>query len=208
MRLSARPSKKNWRGSLPRLDELRLSAVNATLGKWGRLVMKLLYKRAQTDGVSGKVTFKVWAQTELDEDEKHIVQRYKFDSAKLIDVFQPNLLRMAIGVGLAAAVGLYLLLWMMGIPMTTLLSVAGGAGAGYFYYDRNRESVFVRDLIHGRNFACDSIVDLARKEAWLTTVVSVLRQIMESAKLWDGTETISIEALSKEEAKYITLKGL
>jgi hypothetical protein len=170
--------------------------------------MKLLFKRAQTDGVSGKVTFKLWAQTELDDDEKHMVQRYKFDSAKLIDVFQPDLMRFSIGVGLAAAIVLYLLLWSMGFPMVTLLSLAGGAGAAYFYYDRNRESVFVRDLIHGRHFACDSIVDLARKEAWLTTVVSVLRQIMESAKLWDGTETIPIEALSKEEAKYITLKGL
>jgi hypothetical protein len=88
------------------------------------------------------------------------------------------------------------------------LGLAGGAGAAYFYYDRNRESVFVRDLIHGRHFACDSIVDLARKEAWLASVVSVLRQIMESAKHWDGTETIPIEALSKEEAKYIALKGL
>jgi hypothetical protein len=170
--------------------------------------MKLLYKRAQVDGVSGKITFRLWAQTELDEDEQHIVQRYNFDNAKLIDVFQPNLFRMAVGIGIAAAVGVYVLLWMTGIPMTTLLSLAGGAGAGYFYYDRNRESVYMRDLIHGRNFACDSIVDLARKEAWLTTVVSVLRQIMESAKLWDGTETIPIEALSKEEAKYITLKGL
>jgi hypothetical protein len=170
--------------------------------------MKLLFKRAQTDGVSGKVTFKLWAQTELDDDEKQMVQRYKFDSAKLIDVFQPNLLRTAIGVGIAAAIGLYVLFSMMGIPMTTLLGLAGGAGAAYFYYDRNRESVFVRDLIHGRHFACDSIVDLARKEAWLASVVSVLRQIMESAKHWDGTETIPIEALSKEEAKYIALKGL
>ena len=76
--------------------------------------MNLLYKRGQTDGVSGKVTFKLWAQTELDEDEKHIVQRYKFDNAKLIDVFQPNLLRTAVGVGLAAVVVLYLLLWIDG----------------------------------------------------------------------------------------------
>jgi hypothetical protein len=169
--------------------------------------MKLLFKRAQTDGVSGKVTFKLWAQTELD-DEKHMVTRYKFDSAKLIDVFQPNLMRTAIGLGVAAFVLLFALLWTTGFAFALLVGFAGGACATYFYYDRNRESVFVRDLIHGRHFACDSIVDLARKEAWLASVVSVLRQIMESAKHWDGTETIPIEALSKEEAKYITLKGL
>ena len=172
--------------------------------------MKLLYKRAQTDGVSGKVTFKLWAQTELDEDEKHIVQRYKFDSAKLIDILQPKLVSKTISVGFAVSAAVAILLAAMGstYDVAWFLGFCSGAVLAYFFYDRNRESVYVRDLIHGRHFACDSIVDLARKEAWLTTVVSVLRQIMESAKHWDGTETIPIEALSKEEAKYITLKGL
>ena len=40
--------------------------------------MNLLFKRAQTDDATGKVKvkFKLWAQTELDEDEQHIVKRY------------------------------------------------------------------------------------------------------------------------------------
>ncbi len=31
---------------------------------------------------------------------------------------------------------------------------------------------------------------------------------MESAKHWDGTETIDVEALPKEQAKYVMIKGL
>lgn len=170
--------------------------------------MNLLFKRGQADGVSGKVTFNLWAQTELDDDEKHIVQRYKFDSAKLIDVFQPNLLRKSIGVGLAAFVVIFTLAWGLGRGPALIIGFLAGGGSGYFYYDRNRESVYVRDLIHGRTFSCDSIVDLVRKEAWLGTVVAILRQVMETAKNWDGTETIKIEALTKAEAKFIALKGI
>lgn len=170
--------------------------------------MNLLYKRGQTDGVSGRVTFSLWAQTELDDDERHIVQRYRFDNAKLIDVLQPDLFRTASTVGLVAAIFAYLLLWSAGVPLTLFLSIILGAGAGYFYYDRKRESVYVRDLIHGRTFTCDSVVDLVRKEAWLGTVVSILRQVMETAKHWDGIEAIPIEPLSKAEAKLIALRGI
>jgi hypothetical protein len=167
--------------------------------------MNLLFKRQQSEG-NGKVKFKLWAQTELDEDEQHIVKRYRFDGAKLIDVFQPNLLRNAIlvALGVSVVVSFVLSRFALGLP----IGVSAGIAAGYFFYDRKRESVLVRDLIHGRYFACDSVIELARKEAWLSTVVAVLRQVMETAKHWDGTETIPIAALSKEEAKYIALKGL
>lgn len=168
--------------------------------------MNLLLKRNQTDGAIGKVKFTLWAKTELDEDEEHIVRRYRFDNAKVIDVLQPNLPRNAVLIGLGAAALAFVILFR--VPFNNILAVAIGIGAGWFFYDRKRESLFVRDLIHGRYFTCDSVVDLARKEAWLAAVIAVLRQVMETAKHWDGTETIPIEALSKEEAKYIAIKGL
>lgn len=168
--------------------------------------MNLLFKREQTDDATGKVKFKLWAQTELDEDEQHIVKRYRFDGAKLIDVFQPNLMRNAILIVLG--VGIVVMFVLSQFPLGVPIGVIAGLAAGYVFYDRNRESVLVRDLIHGRHFTCESVVDLARKEAWLSTVVAVLRQVMETAKHWDGTEIIQIAALSKEEAKYIVLKGL
>jgi hypothetical protein len=167
--------------------------------------VNLLFKREQSD-TAGKVKFKLWAKTELDDDEQHIVKRYHFDGAKLIDVFQPNLMRNAVLI--AAAVGVVVAALLFRFSLGWVIGLGAGIAAGYFFYDRNRESVLVSDLIHGRHFSCDSVVDLARKEAWLTTVVAVLRQIMETARHWDGTQTIRVEALSKEEAKYVALKGL
>lgn len=170
--------------------------------------MNLLLKREQTDGGMGRVKFKLWAKAELDEDEAQIVKRYRFDEAKLIDIFQPGLLRNAITLGLGAAVLAFVLLLSVNFQFAMVVGALAGAVVGYFYYDHTRESVWVRDLIHGRHFACDSVVDLARKEAWLALVVSFLRQVMVSAKHWDGTETVPIAALSQQEAKYIAVKGI
>lgn len=85
-------------------------------GAVGGKRMNLLFKRGQTEG-AGKVTFKLWAKTELDEDEQRIIKRYRFDSAKLIDVFQPNLLRNAILIafGVGAVVSLVLLQFLFGL---------------------------------------------------------------------------------------------
>ena len=186
------------------LDGSRLPITNGLIAM-GEFFMNLLFKRAQTDS-AGKVKFKLWAQTELDENEQHIVKRYRFDGphVRVIDVLQPNQLRNAVFDALAAGVVVTYLLsqFVLGIP----IGVSAGIAAGYFFYDRKRESVLMRDLIHGRHFSCDSIVDLAHKEAWLTDVVATLRQVMESAKHWDGTETIPIPVLSKEAAKQITAR--
>ena len=168
--------------------------------------MNLLFKRAQTDGATGKVKFRLWAAAELDDDEQRIVKRYRFDDAVLIQVDVPNLLRNAAIVALATGLVVMLLLLQMSLGMP--IAAAAGLAAGYFYYDRKRESVLVRDLINGRYFACNSVVELARKEAWVKDAVAVFRQVMETAKHWDGTETIPIVALSKEDAKYIALKAL
>jgi hypothetical protein len=168
--------------------------------------MNLLLRRAQTTGTIGGVQFKLWAKTELDDDEHHIIGRYRFDNARVIVVPQPSLSRNAIVIGVGFAAVLAFLMWrsVFGMPV----AIIAGIAAGYFYYDYCRETVFVRDLMYGRYFTCDSVVDLARKEAWLKYVVAVLRQVMETAKHWDGTETIPIAALSVEEAKYIAIKGL
>lgn len=61
--------------------------------------------------------------------------------------------------------------------------------------------------MHGRYFSCGSVVELARKEAWLETATAFLRQVMESAKHWDGTERRPVEVLPKDEAKRIILRG-
>ena len=89
-----------------------------------------------------------------------------------------------------------------------VLALIAGLGAGYWWYHQKRETIYVKDLLHGRHFNCDSVVELARKEAWLGTVVSFLRQVMESAKHWDGTERHTVEPLPKDEARQVIIKGI
>ncbi len=171
--------------------------------------MKLLLKRNQTAGKVGKVIFRLWGKVELDEDESEIVKRYKFDDAILIEAVQPTLIRNTALIAGGVWVVLFgVLVSGMGGTGAFLVAVAGGGGAGYFYFHQKRETIFVKDLMHGRYFTCASIIELARKEAWLGIVTSFLRQVMESAKQWDGTETLDIEALPKDEAKLVMLKGL
>lgn len=169
--------------------------------------MKLLFKREQSSGQTGTVKFKLWGKVELEEQESEIIARYAFDKAILIDAFQPALMRKSAYVGAAAfLVALSLLSSMVNVPIAMFLALIAGAAAGYFFYDKKRDTVFVRDLMHGRYFSCDSVVDLARKEAWLAHITAYLRQVMESAKHWGGTETVPIPVLSKEDAKELIIR--
>lgn len=171
--------------------------------------MDLLFKREQTPGKLTRVNFKLWGKLEFTEDEKALVDRYHFEEACLIEVIQPNLLRQAILIGIGAFI-------IVGMALTNainagagvLLGLIAGGGAGYWWVNEKRETIFVKDLMHGRNFKCDSVVELARKEAWLEYVCGFLRQVMESAKHWDGVDRHKIEPLPKDEARQVILKGL
>lgn len=178
--------------------------VSASRGQ----VMNLLFKREQTSGELTRVRFKLWGKIELDAEEQGLIDRYNLDDAMLIEVLQPDLLRKAIYVGIAATIGAAVILPFIFGGFGAVLCLAAGIGAGWWYANEKRETIYVRDLMHGRHFKCDSVVDLARKEAWLATVVSFLRQVMETAKHWDGTESQKIEPLPKDEARQVILRGL
>jgi hypothetical protein len=171
--------------------------------------MKLLFKREQSAGKVGRVRFKLWAKVDFDEGEMEIVKGYRFDEAVLIAALQPGLIRstifVSIGVFFVASI---FLTAMLGMVAGTLVSVIAAFLAGAWWLNEKRETIFVRDLIHGRHFSCPSVIDLTSKEAYLEQIASFLRQVMESAKNWDGTETIDIPALGKAEAKYMMLKSL
>lgn len=171
--------------------------------------MELLFKREQTTGKIARVSFKLWSKVEFDEDEKEIVKRYRFADAILIAALQPNLIRMTVFIAIGVFVlvfGFFASVASFGVGFS--FGILAGGGVGYWYLNENRETIFVKDLIHGRYFSCNSVVELARKEAWLRTVVSYLRQVMESAKHWDGTERHLVEPLPKDEAMRVILKGL
>lgn len=171
--------------------------------------MELLFRREQTSGHFGRVNFKLWSKIELDQEERAIIKRYRLDEASLIEVFQPKLLRNAIIFAFIAFMVISGLA-ALELPMRTavLIGLAGSVVIGFLYFHENRETIFVRDLLYGRHFSCPSVVELARKEAWLGYVVSFLRQVMESAKHWDGTERHTVEALPKDEARQVIIRGL
>ena len=171
--------------------------------------MELLFKREQTAGKLRRVNFKLWGKIELDSDEQEIVRRYHFDEAVLIAALQPNLLRATTFIAVGVFIVVFAIIasnWSVGTGV--IIGLLAGGGAGYWYLHEKHETIFVRDLLHGRHFVCDSVVELARKEAWLSVVVSFLRQVMESAKHWDGTEHLTIEALPKDEARQVILRGI
>lgn len=169
--------------------------------------MELMFKREQTNEGVLKVKFKLWAKIELDDEEQALVDKYDFDDAILIALEQPDLLRHAALIGILAwIVGTGFLSTMMPMMLSVPLGIAAGIGAAFWWVNEKRETIFVKDLIHGRHFKCPSVIELAKKEAWLTQVVAALRQVMVSAKHWDGTEQFQIDPLPKDEAKQIILR--
>ncbi len=169
--------------------------------------MDILFKREQNNAASGGVNFKLWGKIELDDDEKAIVKKYKFADAILIFVDQPGLFRKSAMVGFGVML-LALIVLSAAKTIGMIMALIVGVGAGYFYYHQKRETLYVKDLLHGRHFVCDSVIELARKEAWLGTIVSFLRQVMESAKHWDGTERHIVDPLPKDEARQVIIKGI
>lgn len=171
--------------------------------------MELLFQRKQTHAMVGGVKFKLWGKIQLDMDEESIVRKYKFDDAVLIVVDQPTLFRRSLLAGaLAFVIAGAFASTELSLGVSAAVGLAAGAVVGFWYYTEKRETIFVKDLIRGRHFSCDSVVELARKEAWLTYVTSFLRQVMESAKHWDGVERHTIEALPKDEARQVIIRGL
>lgn len=171
--------------------------------------MDILFKREQTPGKIGRVNFKLWGKLELTEDEQEIVRRYKFDDAVLIEAIQPNLIRNTILFSIAAFfIGGALLGAIISASLAPLFAIISAIGGGYWFFNEKRETIFVKDLLHGRYFTCKSVIELARKEAWLETITGFLRQVMESAKHWDGTARHTIEPLPKDEARQVIIKGI
>jgi len=171
--------------------------------------MELLFKREQTTGSIGRVNFKLWGKLEPTEDEQALINRYRFDEAILIGADDSHLLRGAIKIGVIVFVIAATLFTYLTSNVVTGIFLGGmaGVGAGYWRMNEKRETIFVKDLLHGRYFTCTSVVDLAKKEAWLEGACGVLRQVMESAKHWDGVERHTIEALPKDEAKALILRA-
>ena len=172
--------------------------------------MDLLFRRAQSNAPLGKVSFKLWSKIELDEEEQALVEKYRISSALLIWAHEPELEKKAQWYAAAVLVAAGYLLFSLGanMGMALFLSSCISATVYYWYKHQYRETLYVYDLIHGKDYACDSVIDLARREAWITTMVGFLRQVVESAKHWDGVERHAIEPLPPDEARQSIIKGI
>lgn len=170
--------------------------------------MDLLLKREQTRNFLNRIVFRLWAKTEMDEDERALIDRYDLDESWLLISDDRDHLKWAIILGVIA-------FFLVGgtVAQATAVGcgiIAGliaGGGVGYWWLNEKRETIYMRDMLHGRRFKCRSIIDLAKKEAMLQNACIVLRQVMETAKHWDGVETCPVPALSKEEAKDLVVRA-
>lgn len=178
--------------------------------------MDLLLQRAQNlSATTGRTDFKLHAQVDFDEEENALTKKYNLDKTVLIAVDQPGLFRNSIIVIFLCFVVLTpIIAWnlfreiALGWTGVYAISLALSIAVGFFYYHQKRETIYLRDLIHGRYFKCPSIIELAKKEAWLDGTVSMLRQVMETAKHWDGTERREILPLPPEDAKRAVIRSI
>lgn len=176
--------------------------------------MQLLFKREQSQSFIGSPHFKLWAKIELDQEEKELMAKYQMFSTIIIHVEQPQLTRTSYISGFAAALVAFLILfnnfyYEIGRGMSGVVAISAliGICCGFVYYHQMRETIYASDLSQGRYFKCRSVVDLARREAYVASVVAYMRQVLESAKHWGGAEVYEIPALPKEEALRVILKG-
>ncbi len=178
--------------------------------------MQLLLKRDQTGDtffslvplrIGSGVTFSLHATLELDAEEDALLKKYNLTKAPLV-VSDPiddlkQSFRPAMLLGLVA----FVVFWFLGSFSTALgLSFLVTLVMTVVYFKTLREQIIVSDLLAGgRKFRCDSIVALIQKEAYLENICAYLRQVLESAKHWHDREAITIEPLTKEDAKRAVL---
>ena len=166
--------------------------------------MKLLLKREQSQKSIGRIAFKLWCKIEPEEEEQNLIDKYQFHNAVLTGEFQEGLFKqtamMSAGVWLVVTLAVSI---MANMQVGAFIGLIAAVGFGYWWINEKRDVIMVKDLLHGRNFKCDGVIDLAKQEAELEGMSNILRQVLEGCKHWDGTETINIDPLPKEQAKQL-----
>ena len=144
----------------------------------------------------------------MDDNERALIERYNFEESCLISEDDFEHLRAALIVGF---LGFLVFSGVVFAWIEVLLAALGtgvivGLITGFVWLNEKRETIYVRDLIYGRRFKCRSIVELAQKEAMLDDACLAFRQIVETAKHWEGVESRPVEVLSPEDAKFVVAR--
>ena len=171
--------------------------------------MKVLLKREQRPGLFGRVSFKLWAMLEVDDDEKALIERYDIDESMVIQGYDEGLWKRGALVGVFGALLVFFIVnyFLYDLTMAGVAALLAWMGTAYWWVNEKRETIYLKDLLHGRSFKCISIIDLAKKEAKLDDMCQALRQVIESAKHWDGVEHRDVIVLPPEEAKDFIVKA-
>lgn len=170
--------------------------------------MNLLLKREQRRTLRGRTVFRLWVKAEMAEDERALIDRYNIADAILIEADDLDHLKWAAGIGLItfAVVGLLVASYTYDQYLALAVGASIGLAAGYWWLNEKRETIWMRDLLYGRRFKCRSVIELAKKEAMLDNACIALRQVVETAKHWEGVETRPVPVLSPQEAKEVVVR--
>ena len=129
------------------------------------LLMKLLLRRDQRQGLLGKVIFTLEIRAELSAEEKTAISKYKLSDTVL---YEKNT---------------------MIDPGSGLLGVASRlAGRAMMM------SVSVRDLANGKKLECKDIVEMLAVEDQVREAAKTFNAVLHAAKQFGGEEVIDLAA--------------
>ena len=175
--------------------------------------MQVLLKHSQShdDGTALAPKFILWAQFEIDEEEKRLIDKYRVRNA-ILDAPDDTLARMfakwiAIA-GFFAALIVYFMIQAAsrpaymppGMPYYPAFSLAPlfwGVG-GFFvcYYlawNWLREQIRVDDLLRGRTFKAKYVTMVIQKEEVIQKMAVAFRHLLEVMRTWNETKVLEIE---------------
>ena len=167
--------------------------------------MKIIFKRTQyRSWLLRRVRFRLWCELELEQTEKEAIRHYDLAPAILASIEVPNLMRYAlVAAAVTAPVSFFLFAYFFGRVTGGFLACGSALAAGWFVYDYFRETIYVKDLVHGRDFRCGTVSWLAWQEDELKKLVAILKRVIETSKYWDGGDVIEVPPYDEDFARDV-----
>ncbi len=131
--------------------------------------MKLKLRRTQKSGIIGKVTFSLFAQTDLSPEEAGYVKKYKMGKEVLYykEKVDPSSIP---GGTMAAMASVGRLLAAKALNLT----------------------ITADDLVNGKTVECKDIVEMRAAEEQIKEACALFKEVLESAAHFEGEEIIEV----------------
>ncbi|MGC1954394.1 MAG: hypothetical protein WA970_17825 [Gammaproteobacteria bacterium] len=162
--------------------------------------MQLLMEHAQ----KGKV-FSLWVKYELIEQERALVDKYNIRRTVLVEgnprQEKERAAKMAAALAVVVAVGAFPFLGgpVPAIALAIIVFVLGWISI----YNNIRETVRVEDILHGRHFACRSIITLLNKKQQISEMAERFTHFLETLKNWGGREVVEMAPDRPPVARFV-----